>query len=156
MHIPFLITFLWLHIRNIPTDIHKFGLIGKINKWLGGDIMKSRKLRLLIWIIALATGAAFLPPLVCWLLNLFWHTVSPLVILTDGDWITVVSITVPAYMGAITMEKHIAMRNNIAPEQLDQTVANIKARLQTNQNTQQNTQDEDTQKALENADKRNK
>lgn len=90
-------------------------------------VMKSRKLRLLIAIIVMATAAAFLPPLACWLLAFYLKKpILPLVLLTDGDWITVISIIVPAYIGALTWEKQIAMSNNVHPRELDQKIAEIK------------------------------
>ncbi len=121
IHIPLFITLFGMHLRTISPNIHKylerFASYKKIDAILN---MKSRKSRLLLAIIVLATIGTFIPPLVCWLMSIITgHTVQPLVILTDGDWITVISIIVPAYMGFLTWEKHIALSNNVQPGQLD-------------------------------------
>ena len=126
MHIPFVLTFLSLHLVMISKKIRplaiKFNLYQRLEKYL----MKSRKLTLLTWVIILATVGTFIPPLVCWILALFKYHIQSFMILTDGDWITVISITIPAYMGALTWEKHIALSNGIQPKDLDQTVMAIK------------------------------
>jgi len=115
-----------MHIKNIYPNIHKYLERFDFYKKIDTYIMKSRKTKLLIAIIILATLGTFIPPLVCWLIWLATkQPIQPLIILTDGDWITIISIIVPAYMGALTWEKHIALSNNIPINELDQRVKEI-------------------------------
>lgn len=154
MHIPFFLTLIALHLKSVLPKIHPFliraNIIKKLDVWLKENLMKSRKMKLMLLIIMLATIGTFLPPIICWLMILLKHPVPAFTILTDSDWITVISIIVPAWMGALTYEKHLAMRAGIPVKDLDQAVEAAK-----NQSTQpNNTLEQDTNEGLAKADKR--
>jgi peroxiredoxin len=64
----------------------------------------SRKWKLILLVVLVATVAAFLPPLVsAWLLG----AEKPLVILSGTEWVSIVTISVGAYFGANVWQKHV-------------------------------------------------
>ena len=72
----------------------------------------SRKWKLVLLVVILATIGAFLPPLISvWLLGVK----TPLAILSGSEWVSIVTLSVSAYFGANVWEKHV-MRQRIRPE----------------------------------------
>ena len=109
-HIPFIITFIAIHIKDLLPKIHplliRHHLIKKLDDWI--EVNMGRKLSLVIAILTLVSLFAFLPPLVCWLMAVVWgKVVPPLVILTDGDWVAVVSVITTTYVGSNVWQKHV-------------------------------------------------
>lgn len=72
-----------------------------------GSQYPSRKWKLIMMVVIVATVAAFLPPLVsAWLMG----TDKPLVILSGTEWVSVVTISISAYFGANVWQKHVQRR----------------------------------------------
>jgi len=72
-----------------------------------GALYVSRKWKLVLLVVILATIGAFLPPLIsAWLLG----AAKPLVILTGTEWVSIVTLSVSAYFGANVWEKHVQGR----------------------------------------------
>ena len=64
----------------------------------------SRKWRLTLLILVLATVGAFVPPLLsAWLFG----AVKPLVILSGAEWVSVVSLVAGAYCSTNVWQKHV-------------------------------------------------
>jgi hypothetical protein len=64
----------------------------------------SRKWKLVLLVVILATIGAFLPPLVSiWLLA----AEKPLVILSGTEWVSIVTLSVSAYFGANVWQKYV-------------------------------------------------
>ena len=75
---------------------------------VNGDIQyTSRKWKLVVLVVILATVGALLPPLIsAWLLA----AEKPLVILTGTEWVSIVTLSVSAYFGANVWQKHVQRR----------------------------------------------
>jgi predicted Na+-dependent transporter len=70
----------------------------------------SRKWKLVLLVVILATLGAFLPPLVsAWLFG----AEKPLVILSGTEWVSVVTLSVSAYFGANVWQKHVEKRRQL-------------------------------------------
>jgi len=79
---------------------------------------QSRKWRLVIYILVLATLGVFLPPLLSvWLFS----TTEPIVILTGGHFVTLVTLIVSAYFGANVWQKHVEARSYGVPNEYGPT-----------------------------------
>jgi O-antigen/teichoic acid export membrane protein len=64
----------------------------------------SRKWRLVLFILLIATLGTFIPPLLsAWL----FKAAAPLFILTGGHFVTLVTLIVSAYFGANVWQKHV-------------------------------------------------
>jgi len=129
IHIPFIITVLWMHLKNFLPKAHplllKYNAYEKLNGWLGNR-MKSRKLLLLYIVIFLATLGTFVPPIVTWVLALCGKNAPPFEILGSTEWVSMISLVVSTYFGSNVWEKHVALSNGIYPNQLDTTIMQIK------------------------------
>lgn len=69
-----------------------------------GQLATSRKWKLVLLIICLATIGSFIPPLISvWLFG----AKSPLIILSGTEWVSVVTLGISAYFGANVWEKHV-------------------------------------------------
>lgn len=69
-----------------------------------GTQYPSRKWKLVLLVVILATLGAFLPPLIsAWLFG----AEKPLVILSGTEWVSVVTLSVSAYFGANVWQKHV-------------------------------------------------
>lgn len=69
---------------------------------------QSRKWRLALLLVMLATFGAFLPPIVSlWILK----STSPLVILSGTEWVSVVTMVVGLYIGGNVYQKHIERKS---------------------------------------------
>lgn len=70
----------------------------------------SRKWKLVLLVVMLATVGAFLPPLIsAWLLG----AEKPLVILSGTEWVSVITLSVSAYFGANVWQKHVEKKNRL-------------------------------------------
>lgn len=69
---------------------------------------QSRKWRLVLYVLAIATLGVFLPPI---LSNVFGAS-STLVILTGGHFVTLVTLIVSAYFGANVLQKKFVADSN--------------------------------------------
>lgn len=77
-----------------------------------GPQYPSRKWKLIMLVVIVATVAAFLPPLVsAWLMG----ADKPLVILSGTEWVSVVTISISAYFGANVWQKHVQRRAYLDP-----------------------------------------
>lgn len=77
-----------------------------------GALHMSRKWKLILLVLILATVGAFLPPLVsAWLLG----AEKPLILLSGIEWVSVVTLSVSAYFGANVIQKHVEKRTTIDP-----------------------------------------
>lgn len=71
------------------------------------QITTSRKWKLILLIVCLATVFSFLPPLISvWLFD----AKTPLIILSGTEWVSVVTLSISAYFGANVWEKHVNNR----------------------------------------------
>lgn len=90
----------------------KGGSNGVANDNGNGAQYVSRKWKLVLLVVILATVGAFLPPLIsAWLLG----ADKPLVILSGTEWVSIVTLSVSTYFGANVWEKHVR-RLHINPE----------------------------------------
>lgn len=72
----------------------------------------SRKWKLVLLIVMLATLGTFLPPIFSmWFLG----ASAPLVILNGTEWVSVIALIVSAYFGANVYQKHVELRNGLVP-----------------------------------------
>jgi hypothetical protein len=73
----------------------------------------SRKWKLVLLVVVLATVGAFLPPPISvWLLG----ADKPLVILSGTEWVSILTLVVSAYFGANVWQKHVERRWPARPE----------------------------------------
>jgi hypothetical protein len=73
----------------------------------------SRKWKLVMLVVILATAGAFLPPLVSvWLLG----AEKPLVILSGTEFVSLITLVVSAYFGVNVWQKHVERRWPTNPE----------------------------------------
>jgi hypothetical protein len=78
-----------------------------------GTQYMSRKWKLVLLVVILATVWAFLPPLVsAWLLG----AEKPLVLLSGTEWVSVITLSVSAYFGANVWAKYVQRRRWANPE----------------------------------------
>lgn len=70
----------------------------------------SRKWKLVLLILLIATIGTFIPPILSvWFLKMS----SPLVILTGGHFVTLTTLVISAYLGANVTQKHLLKNNKI-------------------------------------------
>jgi len=70
----------------------------------------SRKWKLVLLVVILATIGAFLPPLIsAWLLG----AEKPMVLLSGTEWVSVITLSVSAYFGANVWQKHVKKRHQL-------------------------------------------
>ena len=128
IHIPFMITIVWMHMKDFLPRIHplliKANAYEKVNRWL--EMKMSRKLILMYVVIVLATLGAFVPPIITWVLTLCGKNAPPFEILGSTEWVSMISLVVSTYFGSNVWEKHVAISNGILPSQLDNTCMTIK------------------------------
>lgn len=109
-HLPFIITFITIHIKDFLPKIHplliKHHLVKKLDEYV--EYKMGRKLWLVISLIAIVSLATFIPPALCWSMIVFWgKPVPPFTILTDGDWVAVISVLITTYISGNVWSKHI-------------------------------------------------
>jgi hypothetical protein len=89
-----------------------------------GTVYTSRKWKLILLIVILATLGAFLPPLVsAWLFG----AEKPLVILSGTEWVSVITLVSGAYLGANVWQKYVQKK------QLDPTESGVQGDLVKNE-----------------------
>lgn len=94
----------------------------------------SRKWKLVLLVVILATIGAFLPPLASvWLLGVE----KPLVILSGTEWVSVITLSVSAYFGANVWQKHVEKRHPV-----DMAASGV-AGGNTHEEEEEETEDED-------------
>ena len=77
---------------------------------MNGSTYVSRKWKLVVLVVILATIGAFLPPLVSvWLFG----AEKPLVILSGVEWVSTISLIVAAYFGANVWQKIVQKQESI-------------------------------------------
>lgn len=129
IHVPFILTIVWIHAKDALPEIHplliKYNAYSKLNGWLEMK-MPSRKLTLLYIVIILATVGAFVPPIITWIFNACGKNIPPFEILGSTEWVSMISLVVTTYFGSNVWEKHVAISNGVAPNQLDAKCMTIK------------------------------
>jgi hypothetical protein len=68
---------------------------------------QSRKWRLVLLVVILATVGAFLPPAISSLV-----TSSPLVVISGTQWVSLITMIVGLYIGGNVYQKHIENKNS--------------------------------------------
>lgn len=69
---------------------------------------QSRKWRLALLVIFLATLGAFLPPIISlWI----FENYKPLIILSGTEWVSVITLVVGLYIGGNVYQKHIEQKS---------------------------------------------
>lgn len=153
IHIPFIITILWIHLRDFLPRIRplliKFNIYAKIDKWI--ETKMSRKLILLYVVIVLATLGTFVPPIIVWVFGIYGKTVPPFTILGSTEWVSMISLVVTTYFGSNVWEKHVALSNGVMPNdmkgvQMQGSVLGRQAPLNVNANNQADDPDKEALK----------
>lgn len=77
------------------------------------DKKNSRKWKLVLLILLVATVGTFIPPVVsAWI----FKNPDPLYILTGANFVTLITLIVSAYFGANVLQKHVLKNTNTSEE----------------------------------------
>lgn len=72
----------------------------------------SRKWKLVLLVVILATVGTFVPPLIsAWIFG----AAAPLTILSGAEYVSLLTLVVSAYFGANVFQKHVEFKNGFVP-----------------------------------------